>query len=242
MIKLKSYKDESALDVCMRGYNHVEGLVKYCQDNVVAVDFEEPAGVERLIDEALLAELQRSRPLFNTKPEPPTRSLASYSSECALDTCIRAYGHVEGLVKYCQDNAIVIDHEEVTGVERLIDDATKKALQSSKPLYNSKPVAQVEKVIINRGQNIIDLALQETGSIEGLVALLAQNGFDMSTTPVAGTELKVMNASVVNKNVRDYYKSLNYYVNTGEDEEGPRRLLQNGYFRLLEDGSFRLLE
>lgn len=88
-------------------------------------------------------------------------------------------------------------------------------------------MAKVEKVIISKGQNLVDLCIQELGSIEGLVALMRANGFTANTDPVPGTELKVLMEDVVDEKARDLFKSLTYKVNTGlvadtpeEDPEG----------------------
>lgn len=66
---------------------------------------------------------------------------------------------------------------------------------------------------VNNGQNVVDLAIQEMGHIEGLVALLRQNGLSVNDDPETGMELDVIAEEVVDNNNRKFFRDRK--VNTG---------------------------
>lgn len=172
--------------------------------------------------------------------------IVTYSDESAVDVSIRAFGHVEGLVSFCVANGLAVDSVDGSGgSEHAVDDTLALELRAKRPLFPVKPEKVEEQVIIQSGQNLVDLSIQEMGSIEGMVALMKLNGFSFSSVPTAGETLKVNSSDVVNLNARAFYKNRRHHVNTGDDtSELPTnaRLLEDGFFRLLEDGSYRLLE
>lgn len=53
----------------------------------------------------------------------------------------------------------------------------------------------MNKFIVGPGQNMLDLAIQLTGSVDGLFALLEANGKDLSWIPVVGEEVNVPSAA-----------------------------------------------
>lgn len=158
----------------------------------------------------------------------------SYIGESAVDLSIRGFRHLEGLVRFCIDNGLAIDHEELATTGRLVDDALKAELRNNKPMFPPKPNPKAEKVVVNDGQNLVDLALQETGSVEGFVAFLKGNGFDPLDDPAAGTELKALTADVVNAEVKDFYKAQGYKVNTGDTSGEADEILGIG-FMIIQD-------
>lgn len=158
----------------------------------------------------------------------------SYIGESAVDLSIRGFRHLEGLVKLCIDNGIAIDHQEVAVNARLVDDVLKTELRNNTPMFPPKPAPRAAAVLVNSGQNLVDLALQETGSVEGFVAFLRANGFDAQDDPATGTELKALSADVVNAEVRDFYLSQGYKVNTGETSGEAPEILGIG-FMIIED-------
>lgn len=76
---------------------------------------------------------------------------------------------------------------------------------------------EAKTTIIDR-QNLLDIALQETGSIEGVFELATANNIAVSDEVVAGTELMVPE---VNKNsdVLRQYKSNNIKPATGNIQD-----------------------
>lgn len=142
----------------------------------------------------------------------------SYIGESAADLSVRGYRHLEGVIRFCIDNGIRVDHEESAAITgRLVDDVRKAELRNNRPMFPPKSEPKTAKVLVNSGQNLVDLALQETGSVEGYVGFLRGNGFDPLDDPAAGTEVKALSADVVNAEVRDFYKAQGYKVNTSEN-------------------------
>jgi len=142
--------------------------------------------------------------------------IESYKDESAVDVAIRAYGNIEGLITLCLQNNMLLDGEELTANVRQVDKARQKELKRLKAVFPQAVIRTEEVVVIYSGQNIIDLALQETGSVEGLVNLLNRNEFLFDTTPDPGGELKVSKLDVMNDEIRNYYKGLKYIINTGD--------------------------
>lgn len=66
---------------------------------------------------------------------------------------------------------------------------------------------------VNNGQNGVDLAIQEMGSIEGMVALLRQNNLSVNSDPAVGTVLDVAADDIVDARNRTFFKDRK--VNTG---------------------------
>ena len=64
----------------------------------------------------------------------------------------------------------------------------------------------MKQVIIQEGQSLVDVALQELGSIEGLFALLGANpGLDLDSDLEAGQKVLVNESDIVNQDIVDYY-------------------------------------
>jgi hypothetical protein len=78
----------------------------------------------------------------------------------------------------------------------------------------------IENVKVYKDQNIVDLALQEYGSIEGLVAFAERNGLALDEDPAIDAVLEIETAEVVNNDVRQFYKKQNYIVATGRESGG----------------------
>jgi hypothetical protein len=144
--------------------------------------------------------------------------VTSYIDESAVDLVARGYNHMEALLTFCRDNGIALDHVETAATSRLVDDALKAELRNNKPLFPTKQEPRKKEVIVNSGQNMVDLALQETGSVEGLLAILRNNDYSAGADPVVGSAVKVMSTDVVDAKIRDYYSQLRYRVNTGDAE------------------------
>ena len=212
--KLVSYAGESVVDMVVRSYGNIEGILQFAQDNGLAIDDEETQTNERIVDTELKEKLAQSF-FFSVKRVKAKEDLMSYAGESMVDLVMRSYGNVEGLVDFALLNGVALDDEETSSVKRLVDQVRKQELINERPFFLTKPQPHEVEEIIWSGQNFIDLALQELGSIEGLVNLLNDNGFDFDEDPAAGNPVKVLLSSVVDGEVRSYYRSLNYKVNTG---------------------------
>lgn len=172
--------------------------------------------------------------------------VTTYNDESAVSIAIRGYGHIEGLITLSKENNMPVDSDEVAAAVRKVNDAIKEQLKQSPPLFSITPTPRMKPVIINSGQNLVDLALQETGGIDGIYSLVTLNGFSYDDDPVAGNELEVHGVTVVDNDVRSAYKSVDYRVNTSTNDDfiipDGVRLLEDGDYRLVEDGPYRIIE
>jgi hypothetical protein len=78
----------------------------------------------------------------------------------------------------------------------------------------------IEKIKVYKDQNIVDMAIQEYGSIEGLVKLARRNGLTADGNPSTEELLQVDTGEVVNIGTKTFYRNLNYKVSTGIVEDG----------------------
>jgi hypothetical protein len=76
-----------------------------------------------------------------------------------------------------------------------------------------------KKIQIKEDQNIIDLAIQETGSVEGIFDIIAQNDGVTSVDHIFkfGDEILIDETSPQNKQVRDFYSLGQIIPTTGEE-------------------------
>lgn len=74
----------------------------------------------------------------------------------------------------------------------------------------------IEKVKVGSDQNIVDLAIQEYGSVEGLVAFAERNGLGVDRDPETGALVEVETSEVVVATTREFYKNQNIVVTTGK--------------------------
>jgi len=95
----------------------------------------------------------------------------------------------------------------------------------------------IETARVNKDQNLVDMALQEYGSVEGLVKMCLRNSLTLFNDPAVGTMLQVESAEVVNTGVRTFYKNRKHRVCSSSDyivqgelltEEGDGLLLETG--------------
>lgn len=105
-------------------------------------------------------------------------------------------------------------------------------------------MAKIEKITVSKGQNIIDVCIQELGSVEGLIHLLRENNLTPNSDLVPGNEMLIPVEEVVDAPTRSFFRSLKYKVNTGivPDTSFGSLLLEDGTDLLLEDGTQILLE
>lgn len=80
----------------------------------------------------------------------------------------------------------------------------------------------MKNIVISENQNIIDVAMQEYGSLEGLLTFARLNGLALDEDLVSGTNLIVDEAEIVNKQLQSLFE--NRRVNTGTE------LIETGIF------------
>lgn len=95
----------------------------------------------------------------------------------------------------------------------------------------------MNKVTAIEHQSLADLVLQETGSIEGLVAFAQENGVAVTYVPEPGEKLNVPEELNGNKQIFDYYfaKRIKPASLYGMNNQGNQQLFENGLF---ENGLF----
>ncbi len=141
--------------------------------------------------------------------------------ESCIDLVTNNYGRIEALIDYCLDNGLVLDFEETALTNRVIDDVLKKEVGNIKPAFSKKPTPKKEVVKVVTDQNLVDLALQETGAVEGFVAFLRSNELNANDDAVYGAIVQTMSEDIANSDVRKFYKDLNYKISTGFVEATP---------------------
>jgi len=71
----------------------------------------------------------------------------------------------------------------------------------------------MKQVIVQQGQTIVDIALQEYGSVEGLFAFLEANqNLDLDSQLEPGQKVLVREEDVVNSDIVNYYQRNNINV------------------------------
>ena len=90
-------------------------------------------------------------------------------------------------------------------------------------------MSKTYKYIVQPGQNLVDVAMQEYGSINALLQLCIDNGFELGQEVPAGTELIMYESNVVDKRLVAYYKSKNHKVASGSNAES-FWILANGFW------------
>jgi len=73
----------------------------------------------------------------------------------------------------------------------------------------------IEKSTVMSDQNIVDLALQEMGSVEGLILFAKRNGVAVDQDPAVDSVVDVETTEVTNLTNRTFYKSKRIRVSTG---------------------------
>lgn len=62
-------------------------------------------------------------------------------------------------------------------------------------------------VTVEQGQNLLDISVQETGTIENVFKIAQANDICITDYLPIGTVIIIPNDVVVNKKVKDYYKN-----------------------------------
>lgn len=68
--------------------------------------------------------------------------------------------------------------------------------------------------IVEPGQNLVDVAMQEYGSAEAVVEICNENNFDVGQAITAGAVLKMDEANIKDKRLVKYYKDKQIIVAT----------------------------
>ena len=134
--------------------------------------------------------------------------------ESLHDFTLRVYGRVEGLGFLLEDNPeLTFDSVLTLGQELLVrEEFSFATLQVEQ---QDEPVQDVSEASVLAGHTLVDLALQEYGSVESLFTLAEDNNIALNATPTVGAKLKVYESKVVNAKVRDFFRRQDKKITTG---------------------------
>lgn len=76
-------------------------------------------------------------------------------------------------------------------------------------------MSNIYKIIVEPGRNLLDIAMQEYGSIDGLLKLCNDNNLRVGEQIQAGTELIINSNSVISKKQKVNYSNKGIIVATG---------------------------
>ncbi len=98
-------------------------------------------------------------------------------------------------------------------------------------------------IVVREWQNIIDVCIQEYGSIERLVKLCVDNGLALDDELEAGQVILIDDSAIARKGIVEYFRKKGIKVCTGEPEEDTDGIhTEDGFNILTEDGEHIALE
>lgn len=71
------------------------------------------------------------------------------------------------------------------------------------------------KIYVQEGQNILDIALQYYGKVEGAIPIAETNNLTVTEILEAGQAIELDDAQVIDRIIVDYYAKGNVKINTG---------------------------
>ena len=77
----------------------------------------------------------------------------------------------------------------------------------------------MKKIIVCEGQNILDICIQEYGSVEALVQLAIDNDLRIDADLTAGQELVINSDHILNTRLVDFFIKEGEKINTGSYED-----------------------
>lgn len=166
------------------------------------------------------------------------RKVTKIKEETLVDIAIEEYGGLEGIISLAKLNGLAIDATLSLDTLLMIDEDVESVVRKTVPLNVSisDPLISSEKLIQN-GQNIIDLVIQEYGSVEGIISFLRSNGLAPTGDPTTNSVLKIDLLAVTDKNTRNYFAGR--FINTGYTAviiPSNSELREDFFYILREDG------
>lgn len=103
----------------------------------------------------------------------------------------------------------------------------------------------MKKVTVLEGQNILDICLQEYGSVEGLVQLAKDNNMRVDADLYTGQVLLIDETKIVDSRIVAHFAKNKIKINTGAYEdvtlENVSRITSDGATRVTSDGETRII-
>jgi hypothetical protein len=138
------------------------------------------------------------------------------TNQSPIDISISCYGGIEGIMQLWLDNEDFLFTADLAAGDVLEYTASLDFTDHAEVITAAPPAKHITDLIVVKGQNIIDLALQQYGSVEGLMQIWADNeelATDAELAP--GSALKV-NAQVVTHQLnKEYLAKRGVRVTTG---------------------------
>lgn len=149
------------------------------------------------------------------------------------DFCLEKYGTLENIFNVIDENSLTLNSDLNSGQELNSDTLNKGdnlvklyiSNRNIKPNNNGEGFTFLSTVIdttltetedlIQEGQNIFDIAIQEFGGLEFIFNLLDDNNFTINTYLNASQILNISNSDLGNQDIKDYVKRNNYKINNG---------------------------
>jgi hypothetical protein len=97
----------------------------------------------------------------------------------------------------------------------------------------------MSNVFVQNGQSLIDLVIQEYGSVEGFINLLKLNGLSAMNNPANGTTIKVDTLAIIDQNIRSFFSGR--FINTGYEGTSKPMLLNDDGSPILADDANPIL-
>lgn len=139
--------------------------------------------------------------------------IISQHNQSIIDLTIEAYGNMEGYFDLLVSNpAIGLDTTLMPGTQLTVVDVPANPIEyAEKNRFTENPI---DVITVDYHQSIIDLIVQETGSIEGLFPFIQYNGIGLNTKPIVGTPLRMKANMIADSAVQRYFKRNKLKVNT----------------------------
>lgn len=134
----------------------------------------------------------------------------------AVDVAMDAYGLFEGLAELWKANALNVLNDALQGSEQITAPEVVITVPATPTNFNRPEDSRYVKQVF-KGQNIVDLALQEYGSFEGLANLLMLNNVSASFLPTTGQTLKFDRSLVTDRRIKRVYNEESVIVNTNTE-------------------------
>jgi hypothetical protein len=127
------------------------------------------------------------------------------NNQSPVDISISIYGGIEGIMQLWRDNADMLFTADLAAGDVLEYDATLDFTDQAEVIVAAPPAKHITDLVVVKDQNIIDLAIQQYGSIDGLMQLWSDNQDLTADAEIApGAAIKV-NAQVVTNSLNKLY-------------------------------------
>ena len=128
-----------------------------------------------------------------------------------LDVVIKQHGRLEALFDVAALNGFTLGQDLIPGNAIRIDET--KVYTVAAPIRNKPVAVKSSTTIVSDGQSLLDIVLQETGSLEGLFEMAALNGLLISQKIGAGQVLQ--KSTEIKPELVQYFASRKHRINTG---------------------------